>query len=132
MRIEYCTAEKLIHPTPPTPKADKIFNSLHQDQNYNQCLGHLTGPTRVTNHPQPTYQMRSRPNINLQTIKDNLIETQNCAIDKLHDNIRDQNGEDSIFSILNVFDLTSRASLEDKLKKLASYSVSLVKTQLMM
>ena len=27
-------------------------------------------------------------------------------------------GEDSIFSILNIFDLTSRESLEDRLKKI--------------
>ena len=53
----------------------------------------------------------------LQTIKDNLREIQNRVLDKLHDNIIVQNGEDSIFSILNVFDLTSRESLGDKLQK---------------
>ena len=33
--VAHHSAEKLIHPTLPTPKADKIFNSLHQDQNNN-------------------------------------------------------------------------------------------------
>ena len=52
-------------------------------------------------------------------MKDNLLKTQNRVLDKLHDKIINQDGEDSTFSVLNVFDLTSRESLEDKLQKIS-------------
>ena len=128
--VALCTVEKLIHPTLPTPKTDKIFNSVHEDQNNDILVALEEDPLGS----QTTHTLNEKLiwHYNLRTIKDNLLETQNCVLDKLHDNIIDQNIEDSIFSILNVINLTSRESLDNKLKKLASYSVSLVKTQLMM
>ena len=110
--VAHRTAEKLIHPT---PKTDKIFNSLHLDQN-NNVLVTLEDPLgSQTTH---TINEKLARHYNLQTIKNNLLKTQNRVLNKLHDNIIDQNGEDSIFSILNVFDLTSPESLEDNLKRI--------------
>ena len=84
---------------------------MHLDQN-NYVLVSLEDPLRS----QSTHTLNEKltQHYTLQIIKDNVCETQNCVLDKLHDNIIDQNGEDSIFSILNVFYLTSRESLKDK------------------
>ena len=110
--VAHRTAKNLIHPTLPTPTADKIFNSSHLDHN-NNVLVTLEDPLGS----QTTHTLNEKliRHYNLQTIKENLLETQNRVLSKLHDNIIGQNGEDSIFSILNVFDLTSHESLEDKL-----------------
>ena len=109
--VAHGTAEKLIHPT---PKTDKIFNSLHLDQN-NNVLVTLEDPlgSQVTH----TINDKLTRHYKLQTIK-NLLKTRNRVLNKLHDNIIDQNGGDSIFSILNVFDLTSE-SLEHNLKRIS-------------
>ena len=113
--VAHHTAEKLIYPTLPTPKADNIFNSLHVNYN-NNVLVTLEGSFgSQTTH---TLNEKLTRHYNLQTIKDNLLKTQNCVFNKLQYSIIHQNGEDSIFSILNAFDLRSRESLDDKHKKI--------------
>ena len=42
--MAHCTAEKLIHPTLPTPKANKIFSRLLLDQNNNVVVTQVTKP----------------------------------------------------------------------------------------
>ena len=88
--LAHPTAEKLIQPTLPTPNADKIFNNLHLDKN-NNVLVTLEDPLRSqTIH---TLNEKLTQHYTLQNIKDNLHETQNCVLDKFHDDT-DQNGED--------------------------------------
>ena len=88
--LAHPTAEKLIQPTLPTTKADKIFNNLHLDKN-NNVLVTLEDPLRSqTIH---TLNEKLTQHYTLQNIKDNLHETQNCVLDKFHDDT-DQNGED--------------------------------------
>lgn len=92
------TAGQLIQPTLPITKADKIFNSLHLDQT-NNVLVTLEDPLwSQTTH---TLNEKLTQHYTLQTIKDNLLETKNHVLDELHDNIIDQNTENSISSILD-------------------------------
>lgn len=55
--VAHCTAEKLIQSTLPTPNPDKIFNSLHLDQNNNVLvtLEDSLGPqtTHILNEKLP-------------------------------------------------------------------------------
>ena len=86
--VAHHNAENLIHPTMQTPKADKIFNSLHLDQN-NNVLVTLEDPLgSQTTH---TLNEKLTQHYNLQTIKENVFKTQNHVLNKLHDNIIDQN-----------------------------------------
>ena len=47
-----------------------------------------------------------------------LTETKKNILQRLHDNIVDQVKDDSIFFLLNVFDLNSRESIEEKIEKI--------------
>ena len=96
--VAHHTAGQLIQPTLPIPKADKIFNSLHLDQT-NNVLVTIEDPLgSQTTH---TLNEKLTQHYTLQTIKDNLLETKNDVFDELHDNIIDQNTENSISSFLN-------------------------------
>ena len=109
------TADNLIGPTLKTPKADKIFDNLHTDENDNvlvtlmdiqgTCHTHLLNEKLTRHHT-------------FQSIKDDLLQTRTRILQRLHDNIVDQNKETSLFNTLNVFDLTSRESLEEKVEKI--------------
>ena len=106
-------ASKLVRNNISTLKADKIHNNLFLDENKNVMIT-LDDPLGGS-HTQLLKEKISRNNT-LSSIKDGLLTTKKQILKRLHNNIVDQTGTESIYNLLNVFDLTSQESKDEKEK----------------
>ena len=108
-------ASKLVQNNISTLKADKIHNNLFLDENKNVMIT-LDDPLGGS-HTQLLKEKISRNNT-LSSIKDDLLTTKKQILKRLHNNIIDQTGTESIYNLLNVFDLTSQESKDGKERKI--------------
>ena len=123
--IAHKTANKLVDPSLSTPKADIIFNSLSVDNNNNVCVTLLAGGVTTDDDGEADVPQQHTHILNekltrhrtFQSVKDGLKTTRENILKRLHDNIVDQVSDDSIFYLLNAFDLTSRESFDNRITK---------------
>ena len=117
--VAHRTAKKLIDPSLSTPKAENIFANLTVDTANNVCVSLLQSGVdgEVARHTHKLNEKITRHKT-FQDIKDRILTTRTNILKRLHDNIVDQVAEDSIFNLLNLFDLSSQESFEDRLTKI--------------
>ena len=97
-------ASKLVQNNLSIPKADKIHNNLFFDEN--KIIMVTLEDSLGGSHTQLLKEKLSRNNT-LSSIKDGLLTTKKKILKRLLNNIIDKTGTESIYNLLNVFDLTS-------------------------
>ena len=97
-----------------TPKADAIINNMEVDQNSNITVEvEMKGELHKL-----TLNSKITRNVGLDQVKDGLIKSKGEIISCIVENIRDQNGEDSLPAKMDVFNLEARDDLQSRLDKL--------------
>ena len=99
-----------------TPKADKFCDSLYLDE-FSNAIGEikLDGNTHSF-----TLNKRVTQRQTLEAIKSDLLKTKKEILKCLSDNIKDQNGEDSLAAMFSAFDLESKEDIDGRLSKISS------------
>lgn len=117
--VAHKTALILIDPTLSTPKADTIFSNLFTDEVNNVCvtLLQIGADGEMNSHTQILNEKLTRHKT-FENVKEEVLTTKTNILKRLHDNIIDQVAEDSIFNLLNLFDLSSSESFDDRVSKL--------------
>ena len=121
--VAHKTAERLLDPLLPTPKADNIYNNLSVDGNDN-VLVTLVNPSASSDddNDTPTHSHILNEKLTrhrtFEDVKKEILETKSNILKRLHDNIVDQVDEDLIFFLFNVFDLNSREGLDEKIEEI--------------
>ena len=96
------------------PKADAIINNMEVDQNSN-----ITVEVEMKGEMHKlTLNSNITRNFGLDQVKDGLIKSKREIISCIVENIRDQNGEDSLPAKMDVFNFEARDDLQSRLDKL--------------
>ena len=96
------------------PKADAIINNMEVDQNSN-----ITVEVEMKGEMHKlTLNSKITRNFGLDQVKDGLIKSKREIISCIAENIRDQNGEDSLPAKMDVFNFEARDDLQSRLDKL--------------
>ena len=96
------------------PKADAIINNMEVDQNSN-----ITVEVEMKGEMHKlTLNSKVTRNFGLDQVKDGLIKSKREIISCIAENIRDQNGEDSLPAKMDVFNFEARDDLQSRLDKL--------------
>ena len=92
-----------------TPEADAIINNLEVDQDSNVTVEvEMKGEMHKL-----TLNSKVTINFALDQVKDGLIKSKSEIISCMVENIRDQNGEDSLAAKMDVFNLQARDDLSN-------------------